>query len=510
MARSPAASSWKLRPSNEPGGRYGAGFDAVAPGSMSPLKRAEWDQALVDIADYVCDVEVESALAFETAHDCLMDSIACGFQALDYPACTRLMGPVVPGATLPGGARVPGTSFELDPALAAFNIGCMNRWLDFNDTWLAAEQGHPSDNFGGILATADYLGRRARAEGGESPTMRDVLTAAIKAYEIQGVLALDNSFNRAGLDHALLVRVASTAVVTRMLGGGRDEVLSAVSNAWIDGAPLRTCRLAPNTSSRKRWAAADATSRAVRLALIAMTGETGCPTALSAKSRGFYDVLGGGSAFRLQRPYGSYVMENVLFKAACPGEFHAQTAVEAGMTLHPAVRDRVDDVANVVIETQEAGLRILDKPGPLDNRADRDHCIRYMVAVPLIFGRLTAADYEDDVAGDPRIDALRDRMEVRENERFTKDHQDPGLRYIGNAVQVFFSDGTGTERIEVNVPIGHRERRDEGVPLLRQKIAGSVAPKLGAPQWEELDSLCADRDRLAATAVDDFMALLVV
>ncbi len=477
---------------------------------MSPVKRAEWDQALVDIADYVCDYEVDSDLAFETAHYCLMDSIACGFQALDYPACSRLMGPVVPGATLPGGARVPGTPFELDPALAAFNIGCMNRWLDFNDTWLAAERGHPSDNFGGILAAADYLGRRARAEGGESPTMRDVLTAAIKAYEIQGVLALDNSFNRAGLDDALLVRVASAAVVTRMLGGGRDEVLGAVSNAWIDGGSLRTCRNAPDTSSRQGWAAGEATSRAVRLALIAMTGETGCPTALSAKTWGYCDVLGGGNAFRSQRPYGSHVMENVLFKAACPGEFHAQTAVEAGMTLHPAVRDRIDDIASVVIETQEAGLRIIDKRGPLHSRAERDHCIRYMVAVPLILGRLTAADYEDGIARDPRIDALRDRMEVRESERFTKDYHDPCLRYVGNAVQVFFSDGAGTDRIEVNVPIGHRERRDECMPLLRKKFADSVAPKLAAAQWAELDSLCADRDRLALTPVDDFMALLVV
>lgn len=472
-------------------------------------KRADWDQALVDIADYVCTYEVESDLAFETAHYCLMDTLACGFQALDYPACTKLMGPVVPGATLPGGARVPGTSYELDPVLAAFNIGAMNRWLDFNDTWLAAEWGHPSDNLGGILAVADYLSRQARAEGKETLTMKDVLTAAIMAHEIQGVLALENSYNRVGLDHVLLVRVASTAVVTRMLGGDHATVLNAVSNAWIDGCSLRTYRHAPNTGSRKSWAAGDATSRAVRLALIAMAGEMGYPSALSAPTWGYYDVLFKGNEFKFQRPYGSYVMENVLFKISFPAEFHSQTAVEAGMTLHAEVKDRIDDIEKIVIETQEAGVRIIDKTGPLDNPADRDHCIQYMVAVPLIFGRLTAADYEDDVANDPRIDALREKMEVRENEQYTKDYFDPELRYIGNSVQVFFKDGTSTDCIAVDFPIGHRERREEGIPVLKQKFIDSVSPKLAANQWAELNALCADREKLAATAVDDFMALLV-
>ena len=472
-------------------------------------KRVDWDQALVDIADYVCDYEVDSDLAFDTAHYCLMDALACGFQALDYPACTRLMGPVVPGATLPGGARVPGTCYELDPVLAAFNIGCMNRWLDFNDTWLAAEWGHPSDNLGAILATADYLSRKARSAGHAPLTMKDVLVAAIKAYEIQGVLALDNSFNRVGLDHVLLVRVASAGVVTRMLGGAREQVLSAVSNAWLDGCSLRSYRHAPNTGSRKSWAAGDATSRAVRLALIAMTGETGYPSALTAETWGYYDVLFEGKAFALQRPYGSYVMENVLFKTSYPAEYHAQTAVEAGIELHPEVRDRIDDIARVVIETQEAGARIIDKTGPLDNPADRDHCLRYAGAVPLIFGRLTAADYEDDVALDPRIDELRNKMEVRENERYTKDYCDPGKRAIGNAVQVFFGNGTSTDRIEIHFPIGHPERRDEGLPVLRKKFVDSVAPKLSASQWAGLDALCRDREKLAAAAVDDFMALLV-
>ena len=472
-------------------------------------KRPDWDAELADIADYVCDADIDSELAFETAHYCLMDTLACGFQALDYPACTKLLGPVVPGATLAGGARVPGTSYELEPVMAAFNIGAMIRWLDFNDTWLAAEWGHPSDNLGGILAVADYISRQCRAAGKEPLTMKDVLTAMIKAHEIQGCLALENSYNRVGLDHVLLVRVASTAVVTHMLGGDRDKVLNALSHAWIDGGALRTYRHAPNTGSRKSWAAGDATSRAVRLALIAMTGEMGYPSALSAKLWGYYDVLFKGKAFEFQRPYGSYVMENILFKISFPAEFHAQTAVEAGMALHGTVRDRVDDIERIVIETQEAGVRIIDKTGPLDNPADRDHCIQYMVAIPLIFGRLTAADYEDGIAADPRVDALRDRMEVRENERFTKDYFDPQKRYIGNAVQVFFRDGSSTERVEVNAPIGHRERRDEGIPVLKQKFADSVSPKLSAGQWEALAALCADRDKLAATAVDDFMALLV-
>ena len=472
-------------------------------------KRPDWDKELAAIADYVCDAEIDSDVAFETAHHCLMDTLACGFQALDYPACTKLLGPVVPGATLSGGARVPGTSYELEPVMAAFNIGTMIRWLDFNDTWLAAEWGHPSDNLGGILAVADYLSRQNRALGKDPLTMKDVLTAMIKAHEIQGILALENSYNRVGLDHVLLVRVATTAVVARMFGGDRGQVLNALSHAWIDGGALRTYRHAPNTGSRKSWAAGDATSRAVRLALIAMTGEMGYPAALSAKVWGYYDVLFKGNAFKFQRPYGSYVMEKILFKISFPAEFHAQTAVEAGMSLHDAVKDRIDDIEKIVIETQEAGVRIIDKTGPLDNPADRDHCIQYMVAIPLIFGRLTAADYEDNVASDPRVDALRDKMEVAENEQFTKDYFDPDKRYIGNAVQVFFNDGTNTDRIEVNFPIGHRERREEGIPALKQKFADSVSTKLAKGQWAELDAICADRDKLAATAVDDLMALLV-
>jgi 2-methylcitrate dehydratase len=472
-------------------------------------RRAEPDPLLVDIAEYVCSVAIESDLAYDTARYCLMDTLACGFQALDYPACTKLLGPVVPGATLAGGARVPGTAHELDPVKAAFDIGALIRWLDFNDTWLAAEWGHPSDNLGGILATADWLSRGHRTAGRDPLTMHDVLTAMIRAHEIQGILALENSFNRVGLDHVLLVRVASTAVVTRMLGGDREQVINAVSNAWIDGGALRTYRHAPNTGSRKSWAAGDATSRAVRLAMIAMTGEMGYPSALSAKTWGFSDVLFKGRPVVLPQKLGSYVMENILFKISYPAEFHAQTAVEAAMTLHARVKDRLDEVERIVIETQEPGVRIIDKTGPLANPADRDHCIQYMTVVPLIFGRLTARDYEDDVAADPRIDALRARTEVREYERFTKDYYDPGRRYIGNAVQVFFRDGSSTERVEVDYPIGHRERRKEGIPVLQDKFATSIAPKLPQEKWRALESLCADRGRLSATPVDDFMALLV-
>ncbi|HEX6260715.1 MAG TPA: bifunctional 2-methylcitrate dehydratase/aconitate hydratase [Woeseiaceae bacterium] len=472
-------------------------------------KRADPDQVLTEIARYVCSTDIRSELAYETAHYCLLDTLACGFQALDYPACTKLLGPVVPGATLAGGSRVPGTSFELDPVQGAFNIGAMIRWLDFNDTWLAAEWGHPSDNLGAILATADYLSRQRRMRGEEPLTMHDVLTAMIKAHEIQGVIALENSFNRVGLDHVLLVRVASTAVATKMLGGGPEQVMNAISNAWIDGGALRTYRHAPNTGSRKSWAAGDATSRAVRLALMAMCGEMGYPSALSASPWGFYDVLFKGKPFSFPRDYGSYVMENVLFKISYPAEFHAQTAVEAAMALHNEVKDRLQAIERIVIETQEPAVRIIDKTGPLDNPADRDHCLQYMTAVPLVFGRLTAADYEDKVAMDPRIDVLRARMEVRENDVFTKDYYDPQKRFIGNALRVHFSDGTSTRRVQVDYPIGHRLRRSEGIPLLRKKFEDSLALRLKASQWQMLETLCGDQQQLAALPVDDFMALLV-
>jgi len=472
-------------------------------------QRPDPDAVLVAIADYAKNYAIASTAARDTARYCLMDTLACGFQALRYPACTKLLGPVVPGAVMPGGARVPGTSFELDPVQAAFNIGAMVRWLDFNDTWLAAEWGHPSDNLGGVLAAADYLARKAVMEGKPPLVVRDVLEGMIKAHEIQGVLALENSFNRVGLDHVILVRVASTAVVTAMLGGTTSQIINAISNAWIDGGALRTYRHAPNTGSRKSWAAGDATSRGVRHALIALRDEMGYPSALTARTWGFYDVLFKGKPFSLPQAFGTYVMENVLFKISFPAEFHAQTAVEAAMTLHPEVKDRIADIERVVIETQEPGVRIIDKTGPLANPADRDHCIQYMVAVPLLFGRLTARDYEDEVAVDPRIDALRSKMEVRENPVFTTEYYAADKRYIGNAVQVFFRGGSSTRRVQVDFPIGHRKRREEGMPVLVRKFESSIDAYFKPRQAERIRSLFSDTAKLDALPVNELMAALV-
>ncbi len=462
------------------------------------------DAVLTAIADYALNFEIKSKLAYETAGYCLMDTLACGFQALKYPACTKLLGPVVPGATLTNGARVPGTAYELDPINAAFNIGAMIRWLDFNDTWLAAEWGHPSDNLGGILAMADYLSR-----SGKSVAVRHVLTCMIKAHEIQGVLALENSFNRVGLDHVLLVRVASTAVVTVLLGGSREQVINAISNAWIDGGALRTYRHAPNTGSRKSWAAGDATSRAVRHALFALKGEMGYPSALSAKTWGFQDVLFKGKAVSLPQPLGTYVMENVLFKISYPAEFHAQTAVEAAVTLHGETAAKIGEIERITIETQEPGVRIIDKTGPLANPADRDHCIQYMVAVALLFGRLEARDYEDGVANDPRVDSLRAKMQVSENPTFTAEYYDPAKRFIGNAVQVFFRDRSASRRVRVDYPIGHRRRRAEGVPVLLRKFESSVAAHFGPKQSASITAMFKDPRALAAMPVSEFVAALV-
>ena len=476
---------------------------------IKSAQRPDPDALLVAIADYARDQVIASEPAYETARYCLMDTLACGFQALKYPACTKLMGPIVPGASMAGGARVPGTAWELDPVRAAFNIGCMIRWLDFNDTWLAAEWGHPSDNLGGILAVADYLAREARGAERRPLRVRDVLTAMIKAHEIQGVLALENSFNRVGLDHVLLVRVASTAVVTTMLGGTREQVINAVSNAWIDGGALRTYRHAPNTGSRKSWAAGDATARAVQHALFALRGEMGYPTALSAKTWGFADVLFKGRPLVQAQPFGSYVMENVLFKISFPAEFHAQTAVECALKLHPEVKARLGDIERIVIETQEPGVRIIDKTGPLANPADRDHCIQYMVAIPLIFGRLTAADYEDDVAADPRVDQLRAKMQVRENPTFTTEYYAADKRYIGNAVQVFYRDGSASQRVQVDFPIGHRKRRAEGMPVLVRKFESSVEAHYDGAQSRAIRGLFRDVGQLDAMPVQEFVTALV-
>ncbi len=476
--------------------------------SISSVRPAP-DQVLVDIADYVTGFRIESAEAYETAHYCLLDTLGCGFEALGYPACTKLLGPIVPGTIVPNGAKVPGTAHQLDPVQAAFNLGAMIRWLDFNDTWLAAEWGHPSDNLGGILMTADWLSRNAVAAGRNPLAMQDVLTAMIKAHEIQGVIALHNSFNRVGLDHVLLVKVASTAVVAHMLGLSRDEIIAAVSLAWVDGQSLRTYRHAPNTGSRKSWAAGDATARAVRLALIAKTGEMGYPTALTAKTWGFYDVLFKGQPFRFDRAYGSYVMENVLFKISFPAEFHAQTAVECAMQLHPLVRDRLQDIRRVTIRTHESAIRIIDKQGPLANPADRDHCIQYMVAVPLIFGRLTAADYEDAIAADRRIDALREKMACVEDKGFSRDYLDPAKRSIANAITVEFNDGTKTPEVVVEYPIGHRRRRDDGIPLLIEKFRVNVARRFAAKQQQAILDVALDRKRLAAMTVNEFVDMMV-
>ncbi len=467
------------------------------------------DRVLVDIAKYVCDYQVDSEEAFTTARYCLMDSLACAMLAMKFPDCTRLLGPVVPGADFAAGARVPGTAYVLDPAQAAFNLGTLIRYLDFNDTWLAAEWGHPSDNLGAILPVADYVSRRNIEQGRPPLKMKDVLTAMIKAHELQGVLALENSFNKIGLDHVLLVRVASTAVVTHMLGGDREAVINAVSNAWIDGGALRTYRHAPNTGSRKSWAAGDACRRAVILALLAVGGEMGYPSALSAQTWGFYDVLFGRRHFKFQRPFGNYVMENILFKISFPAEFHAQTAVECALKLHGEVHRRLGDISKIVIETQEAAIRIIDKTGPLANYADRDHCLQYMVAVPLIFGALTARSYGDSIANDARVDSLRELMEVRENKKFTEDYFDPMLRGIGNAVQVFYVDGSSSERVEISYPIGHQRRRSEGIPELVKKYEGAIAVHFSSEQCASIDSAFSDQYILESMRVPDFVGAWV-
>ncbi|MFM0667662.1 bifunctional 2-methylcitrate dehydratase/aconitate hydratase [Paraburkholderia sediminicola] len=475
--------------------------------------RPDPDPVLADIVDYVLDYQIDSTLALETARHCLIDTLGCGLEALTYPACTKLMGPIVPGTIVPNGAKVPGTSFQLDPVQAAFNIGAMIRWLDFNDTWLAAEWGHPSDNLGGILATADWLSRSAIAAGKAPLAMKDVLIAMIKAHEIQGCIALENSFNKVGLDHVLLVKLASTAVVGQLIGLTRDELINAVSQAFVDGHALRTYRHAPNTGSRKSWAAGDATSRAVRLALIAKTGEMGYPSVLTAKTWGFYDVLFKGNAFQFQRPYGSYVMENVLFKISFPAEFHAQTAVEAAMKLHAqlnAAGRSVEDISKITIRTHEAAIRIIDKKGPLNNPADRDHCIQYMIAVPLIHGRLTAADYEDSIAQDARIDVLRAKMECVEDAQFTKDYHDPEKRSIANALTIEFNDGSTFDEVVVEYPIGHKRRREDGIPLLVEKFKTNLARRFPVKQQLAILDVSLDQARLEAMPVNEYVDLYVI
>ncbi len=471
--------------------------------------RPPFDPLLETIADYVLSAPIESTEAYETARYCLMDALGCALIALNYPACTKLLGPIVPGTTVPFGSRVPGTPFELDPVTAAFNIGTLIRWLDFNDTWLAAEWGHPSDNLGAIIAVADFVSRRNLAEGKPPFLIRDLLAAMIKAHEIQGVLALQNGFNRVGLDHVLLVRIASTAVATQLLGGDRQQTINAVSNAWLDGGALRAYRHAPNTGSRKSWAAGDATSRGVTHALMAVKGEMGYPSALSAKTWGFCDVLFHKQPLELAQPFGSYVMEHVLFKISFPAEFHAQTAVEAAIKLHPAVRDRLEQIQQIVITTQESAIRIIDKTGPLYNPADRDHCLQYMTAIGLIFGTLNADHYENATAQDPRVDALRNKMHVQEDPRYTRDYLDPAKRSIANAVQVFFKDGSSTEKVEIDYPVGHRRRREEGVPLLVNKFLQNARTRFPEERVQALGFLFKNLEDLEKMPVNQFVELFL-
>jgi 2-methylcitrate dehydratase len=476
--------------------------------SADPNLRPAPDREMADIAGYVADYVIDSDAAYQTAALCLLDSLGCAFLALNYPECARHLGPIVPGTRVPLGARVPGTGHELDPVKAAFDIGTLVRWLDFNDTWLAAEWGHPSDNLGAILACADYVSR-ARVAAGQAPlAMRDVLGYMIKAHEIQGVMALENSFNRVGLDHVLLVKLASAAVATHMLCGSRSQIIDAVSQVWVDGQSLRTYRHAPNAGPRKSWAAGDATSRGLRLALMTLQGEPGYPSALSAKTWGFYDVSFKSHRFRFQRPYGSYVMEHVLFKISFPAEFHAQTAVECAVKLHPQVRDRIDQIERIELTTHESAIRIISKTGPLHNYADRDHCLQYMVAIGLLHGDLNADHYTDAAAADPRIDVLREKMTVREEPRFTRDYLDPDKRSIANAVQVHFKDGTGTGKIEIEYPIGHVRRRAEGKPVLIEKARRNFTTRLPPERADQIVQLCLDRRRLEATDVPGFMETL--
>lgn len=476
--------------------------EAVAKAAETNI-RPHFDDELIKIADYVVKHSIKSDVAYSTARYCLMDALGCGFLALQYPKCKQLLGPIIPNTIVPNGVRVPGTTYELDPILAAFNIGTMIRWLDFNDTWLAAEWGHPSDNLGAILATADYMSRQKN-----KILMRDVLTAMIKAYEIQGILALENAFNRIGLDHVALVKIASAAVAMQILGGSHDDILKVLSHAFIDGQSLRTYRHAPNTGSRKSWAAGDATSRAVRLAWLVKQGEMGYPSALTAKTWGFYDVTFRGQPLRVNRDYDAYVMENILFKISFPAEFHAQTAVECAIALHDKVKNRFDQIEKIVLTTQESAVRIINKTGPLHNYADRDHCLQYMVAAGLIFGDLKAEYYDDTFAKDPRIDMLREKMHVQEDPSFTKDYLHPEKRSIANAIQVFFKDGTATEKVTVEYPIGHQRRREEGIPLLLKKFENNLAKQFSAKQIQQLMDLFLDQKKLEGMAVDEFMGML--
>ena len=479
-------------------------------GNVETNVRPQPDDVLTKIADYVINKEIESSEAYNTARYCLMDTLGCGLLALTFNDCRNLLGPYVEGTTVPGGVRVPGTDHVLDPVKGAWDIGAIIRWLDFNDTWLAAEWGHPSDNLGGILAAADYLSQKNILQGKDPLTMKDVLTAMIKAHEIQGVLALENSFNRVGLDHVVLVKVASTAVIASMFGLNKDKTVDALSQAWVDGQSLRTYRHAPNAGPRKSWAAGDATSRALQLVLLTQKGQIGYPSVLTAPTWGFYDVQFKGNAFSLPREFDSYVMENVLFKISFPAEFHAQTSVEAAVTLHPEIKDKLDEIEEIKISTHESAIRIISKEGKLNNPADRDHCLQYMTAIGLLKGDLVAEDYEDNVAEDPMIDKLREKMIIEEDDRYTKEYLESDKRSIANAIQIFFKDGTFTDKIEVEYPIGHRRRREQGIPLLIEKFERNLATQFSESRCSDINSLCSDQSKLESTTVNEFMNLFVM
>jgi 2-methylcitrate dehydratase len=471
--------------------------------------RPHFDRELVSIAEYVTHFSIESREAFSAARYCLMDALGCAMLALQHPACKKLLGPIVEGTQVPDGARVPGTEFILDPILAAFNIGTMVRWLDFNDTWLAAEWGHPSDNLGAILAVADFVSRTRIKKNLQPLIMRDVLTAMIKAYEIQGLLALENSFNRLGIDHVVLVKIASSAVATQLLGGDINAVMTVLSHAFVDGQSLRTYRHAPNTGSRKSWAAGDATSRAVRLSWLVLRGESGLPSALTAKNWGFYASTLHGETLKLLREWGSYVIENILFKISFPAEFHAQTAVECALALHPEIKNKLDDIDKIILTTQESALRIISKQGPLYNPADRDHCLQYMVAVALIHGELNAESYSDHFAQDPRIDALRDKMQTQEDKKFSADYLNPDKRAIANSIQIYFTDGTHTDNITVKYPLGHPRRRDEGIPLLIEKFVNNLEATFTPAEIDARTALFLDQEKLEKMPVNEFMEYFI-
>ena len=478
-------------------------------GNVETNVRPDPDDVLVKIAEYVLNKDIESSEAYNTARNCLMDTLGCGLLALTFPDCKNLLGPYIEGTQVPGGVRVPGTKHVLDPVKGAWDIGAIIRWLDFNDTWLAAEWGHPSDNLGGILAAADYLSQKNLAEGKEALSMKDVLTNMIKAHEIQGVLALENSFNRVGLDHVVLVKVASTAVISSMFGLNKDQTIDALSQAWVDGQSLRTYRHAPNAGPRKSWAAGDATSRALQLVLLTQKGQIGYPSVLTAPTWGFYDVQFKGNSFSLPRDFDSYVMENVLFKISFPAEFHAQTAVEAAVILHEQVKEKFDEIEKILITTHESAIRIISKKGILNNPADRDHCLQYMTAIGLLKGDLVAEDYEDDVASDPRVDQLREKMFIEEDNRYSQEYLEADKRSIANSIQIFFTDGSSTEKIEVEYPIGHRRRREQGIPLLVEKFERNLATQFSDQRCQEILSLCLDQESLETTSVPEFMNLFI-